>query len=46
MANYKFKLVYQIGDSYDIKFGNNKTRLRVFAENNMKADFYTIIDLI
>lgn len=45
MNGYKFKLVYVINGQYDVKFGNNKTQLKVFAERTMKSKDYTIIEL-
>ncbi|ALM62024.1 hypothetical protein AXI64_gp032 [Vibrio phage qdvp001] len=45
MNGYKFKLVYVVNGQYDVKYGNNKTRLKVFAGRTMKTTDYTIIDL-
>ncbi len=42
---YKFKLVYIIGNPYDVKFGNNRRQLEVFAKRSMKVDSWNIIDL-
>ena len=44
-TGYRFKLVYIIDGCYEVKYGNNKTRLDVFARCNMKSKDYTIIDL-
>lgn len=49
MIGYKFKLVYVVTfegiKSYDVKYGNNKTQLKVFAERNMKTKDFTIIEI-
>ena len=45
MNGYQFKLVYIVCGSCEIKWGNNKTQLEVFARRTMKTSDYTIIDM-
>lgn len=45
MTGYKYKLVYVVGSTYDVKYGNNARQLKVFAERHMKATSFNLITL-